>query len=842
MIGSRSLRGRLVAMAATGSVALVVLAAPTPLQPTVAASAAPGRPSGGAATTSGPALIAPPPPPTDRPKEPAGYQSPSARRGSTGSDAGGARSAPSSPTGSGSYAAASTSSTVAAPASAVTWGAAGAATTLVVYDTTSTYGWLGELYAMAAGNLASHFGTVTAEPVVDYVAGQLNSFTATIYLGSTYNEPIPSSFLNDVVTSAKPVVWAGDNIWQLSGTGTADASFQSAYGWDPSTTYFDTSDSVTQVLYNGQTLSRSGSDGTLLAPHITSSSQVSVLGWAQCGTTAAPTTCASIAQTPAGASTFPWAIRSANLTFVGEIPLSYVDESDRYLAFSDLLYSVLAPNAPAVHQALVRLEDVSPGIDTPAQLKQIADYLAGAGVPFSVGVIPDYEDPNGYYNNGVPVSENIAQTSNATVAAFNDALRYMISKGGTIIEHGYTHQYSNVPNPYSGVSGDDFEFYRAQCASTETAPYTFDYPCPNTDWVIQEGALPNDSAAWAQSRALTGQQLFTKAGFVTPTIWETPHYSASAVDYQGIDGVYQTRYEREQFFGGQLTGNTAGGHLFGQFFPYVVHDVYGETVLPEDLGNFEPATANNNPPKPPAYIIGNAQAELAVRQGVASFFFHPYYQVTYLQQIVQGIQALGYKFVAPAQLLPKPPAPAVSSISPTTGPASGGTQVTITGSNLGGATAVNFGAARAKIVSDTLDQIVAVAPSSPAGPVSVAVTTGGGTSAGNPSAVFTFVGTTSTSLAASKNPVPIGTPVTFTARVVPTSGTGGPAPTGAVAFTDNGSVIPGCSSVALSSAGNATCTVTYPSTGKGSHTIAATYTGDTYHSGSSAQLVEQVGK
>ena len=61
--------------------------------------------------------------------------------------------------------------------------------------------------------------------------------------------------------------------------------------------------------------------------------------------------------------------------------------------------------------------------------------------------------------------------------------------------------------------------------------------------------------------------------------------------------------------------------------------------------------ANNNPPRPPSVIIANAQAELAVRQGVASFFFHPYYDVSYLQQIVQGIQALGYTFVSPQSLL-----------------------------------------------------------------------------------------------------------------------------------------------------------------------------------------------
>ncbi len=83
----------------------------------------------------------------------------------------------------------------------------------------------------------------------------------------------------------------------------------------------------------------------------------------------------------------------------------------------------------------------------------------------------------------------------------------------------------------------------------------------------------------------------------------------------------------------------------------MVHDIDGSTVLPEDLGNYEPTASNNNPPRPPSVIIANAQAELAVRQGVASFFFHPYYDVSYLQQIVQGIQALGYTFVSPQSLL-----------------------------------------------------------------------------------------------------------------------------------------------------------------------------------------------
>ena len=70
--------------------------------------------------------------------------------------------------------------------------------TLVLYDTTGQWGWLGELYAIMSANLASHFGSWTAMPVASYQTGQLKQYTAAIYIGSTYDEPLPTAFLDDV--------------------------------------------------------------------------------------------------------------------------------------------------------------------------------------------------------------------------------------------------------------------------------------------------------------------------------------------------------------------------------------------------------------------------------------------------------------------------------------------------------------------------------------------------------------------------------------------------------------------------------------------------------------------
>jgi IPT/TIG domain len=84
--------------------------------------------------------------------------------------------------------------------------------------------------------------------------------------------------------------------------------------------------------------------------------------------------------------------------------------------------------------------------------------------------------------------------------------------------------------------------------------------------------------------------------------------------------------------------------------------------------------------------------------------------------------------------------PAVTAISPQKGPAAGGTTVTIAGTDLGGATAVEFGASNpATITANTATQITVTAPAGAPGTVDVTVTTPGGTSATSAASEFTYV-------------------------------------------------------------------------------------------------------
>ncbi len=483
--------------------------------------------------------------------------------------------------------------------------------TLVLYDSTGAYGWLGELYGIAAVNLASHFGVTASKPVVNYVVGDIAKYKAVIYIGSTYDEPLPVAFLDDVLTTTVPVIWIYDNIWQLANR---SPTFATKYGYNPWA--FDVT-SISKVTYRSTALTRDPTNGA------------GIMQFSPFDATKV-TTLATASR--ADGTTLPWAVRSSNLTYFGEVPFAYIDHNDRYLAFCDLLFDTLAPTTVAQHRALVRLEDVSP-VEDPVAFKAIVDYLYSQSVPFSVAIIPLYTDPLGIDNGGVPTT--VKWTDRPKMVT---QIKYATSHGGTLVMHGYTHQYGTQKNPYSGISADDFEFYIAHVDTT-------------TNNVVYDGPVPSDSATWAVGRVNSGLAALKAAGFTTPTIFEYPHYAGSSVDSKAIRGVLATAYHRGLYFGGDLGINPpTAQHSIGLFYPFTVTDVYGWKLKPENLGNYEPLAYNNHPPRLPADIVATAQNNLVIRDGVASFFFHPYYPLTQLQAIVTGIKAAGYKFVAASAL------------------------------------------------------------------------------------------------------------------------------------------------------------------------------------------------
>ena len=132
---------------------------------------------------------------------------------------------------------------------------------------------------------------------------------------------------------------------------------------------------------------------------------------------------------------------------------------------------------------------------------------------------------------------------------------------------------------------------------------------------------------------------------------------------------------------------------------------------------------------------------------------------------VTVITSAGTSAIVPADKFTYSVAPAVTSLSPTSGPPAGGTPVTITGTGFTGATAVDFGSTAATdltVVNNT--EITADSPAGTIGvPVDVTVITPVGTSATSIADHFTYtVDPVVTSLSPTIGPAAGVTPVTIT--------------------------------------------------------------------------------
>ncbi len=485
-------------------------------------------------------------------------------------------------------------------------------TVLILFDGSGQYGWVGSIHARMLGNLITHFPfTYYVSPIESYRQGMIARYVATFYIGSTYDNPLPTAFVQDVMASTTPVVWFKYNIWQLAWT---RSNFSSRFGF--TFNWLDWSGYDT-IHYRGQTYTKHQADPEL--------GYVWVLH---------PSTCETVATasmtTDSGEESIPYVVHGANLWYVADLPFSYVGEEDRYLVFCDLLYRMLGVTPPNTKRAICRIEDVDATAD-PAQLRAIADYLYSKNVPFAVSVIPVYNDPLGYWNGGVAESARLSREPQVV-----DALKYMVSKGGKIVLHGYTHQYDSTPNPYNGVTGDDFEFYRLQLDAGGSTVYV--------------GPVPGDSSKWAGDRVRNGLRELRAAG-LTAVAWETPHYAASAADYKAFASIMPTTIQRVLYFDLRLPaagfkGDGEPTYFGGQFFPYVINnDLYGQKVLPENLGNYEPEPWIGYRAWLVSDILRCAQKNSVLGDAWASFYFHPFYDINALHQIVEGVQGMGYTFV-----------------------------------------------------------------------------------------------------------------------------------------------------------------------------------------------------
>lgn len=287
---------------------------------------------------------------------------------------------------------------------------------------------------------------------------------------------------------------------------------------------------------------------------------------------------------------YPYVLRSKNLWYFADSPFSYAMEGGRFLILADLLHDIFGEAHRTLRQALVRIEDVNPE-DDPQALKALADYLRHEGIPFQVSLIPIFKNPEAQYESTLTDKPEVVQ-----------ALQYMVSRGGTIVLHGATHQ-------SRGLSADDYEFWD----DIAGVPIAHESP----DWIDERIKRALDECL---------------ANGLYPLAWETPHYSASQNTYQTIAKYFDTFNDR--IMAAEISGTQ-------QILPYpVTLKNLGVTLVPENLGYVKYGNPN------PQEIVAAAKKMLAVRDGLASFFFHSFVPRKHLKFILKNMKKQGWTFIS----------------------------------------------------------------------------------------------------------------------------------------------------------------------------------------------------
>lgn len=509
---------------------------------------------------------------------------------------------------------------------------------LILYDEPedNQYARLGRGFGIMLQNLLGHFDAeVQAIPVQQYRNGSVNEYHTTFYIGWATGQTVPTNFLSDVSRTNARVVWLRSNLEQMN---LLDGfSTRSRWGFVPwgsrffdagptpagsvpsffSTVYYkNLSFQKRATIYEGEI----AADPEVFITEVTDRTRARVH---------------AVIGNPATGATAPYVLQSDNFWFVADLPFNHIHARDRYLVFADLLHDMLGVDHAESHQAMIRLEDIDAKVD-PDNFKPVVDYLHARGIPFSMATIPHYKDPYGSQNNGVPTDIPLAEATTLRLA-----LDYALARGGEIVQHGLSHQSDTYRNgfPGTGGSGLDYEFWD----------------------VMRNAPMAGDSVAWALNRVNTGLRQFLDLGY-QPVAWETPHYHGAPSVLQAVEQVYQTAYQRHTYYTSvtpNLTPGLGADFELWQFFPYVIErDIYGLRVLPENLGNLQYYQFGVEEELTPQDVVRNAEYARVVRDGFASFFIHPFLigEITGgrgmrdLQEIVTGLEALGYTWTSPSRL------------------------------------------------------------------------------------------------------------------------------------------------------------------------------------------------
>lgn len=260
-----------------------------------------------------------------------------------------------------------------------------------------------------------------------------------------------------------------------------------------------------------------------------------------------------------------------------------------FIPFFDSLHEVFGSHENNL-RTLIRLEDINAYTYTdPSSLKSAVRYLNSKNIPFSMAVIPRYVNPSGNIDMELGENKELVRI-----------LRSQQGMGNKIILHGYTHQ-------HDGISGVDYEFWDE----------------------IRDKPVEGDSREFARERIGRGRSIMESNGLRTDG-FTIPQYTASATDW----GVFLKEF-------GVIYQPLAGLNLP---FQYIFN---GTLFIPENLGYVRDGKGREDVER----IKEESQdIKKGFQDPLVGFFWHPYHEVSELQEIIEFLEGNGYVFISPDEL------------------------------------------------------------------------------------------------------------------------------------------------------------------------------------------------
>ncbi|MFX3622949.1 MAG: DUF2334 domain-containing protein [Ectobacillus sp.] len=266
--------------------------------------------------------------------------------------------------------------------------------------------------------------------------------------------------------------------------------------------------------------------------------------------------------------------------------------------------------------AYLRLEDVHP-LSDPDKLMEVAQVLKERNIPYVVCVIPVYTN----------FKKNIEYHFSDSPKVVK-ALRYMQDNGGSIILHGYTHQYRD------SETGEGYEFWDIENNSPVFQPKTAKKGREDFQTEEEFAAYVKKGKkyeeAYTRDKIVKGVQELVSHGLY-PVAFEAPHYAMSQEGYK-IASEYFSTYLGQL----QISNKTADSTYAPPYetYPSFLH---GMRLLPETVGFYDTSMRGKNPI---AEIGKQAEEYARFSDGYIAGFYHPYLGAEHLSLLIKELEKI----------------------------------------------------------------------------------------------------------------------------------------------------------------------------------------------------------